>query len=337
MQPPRSRHEHGRGATAAPGEGARALKPASVLRGLLATFTVQDAILLGYIVVLLLLLSRVAPGPAVAQSARALYACLVPLVIACVVARREGRRPALLGTALYRAVLVGTIAADYAILRDLLPVLRVDTVDGALMRLDVTLFGVEPTLWLERFNTRGVVEYFSFFYLSYFWIAIGMAVITYGFLRPSRATTEFTIGTALVYCVGQIGYVAVPGYGPIHALANQFHAPLDGGFFWGAVSATVSTAGAGKDVFPSLHTAVPLWFALHGLRRACEDARWRLPAAALAFFSLNIIASTLVLRWHYGVDILAGVALAAATALAAPALAAWEESFRRTEALPAVW
>src|SRR5262249_18364645 len=129
---------------------------------------------------------------------------------------------------------------------------------------------------------------------------------------------------------GQLGYAAVPGYGPIHHLKGVFHADVNGGFFWSCVWRTVQAGGAMKDIFPSLHTAVPLWFALFARHQAKTDPRWRWAAWVTAFFSFNIIISTLLLRWHYAIDVMAGLCLAFTVGFLAPRLAALEDAWRRS-------
>jgi len=132
----------------------------------------------------------------------------------------------------------GDLVADYLMLRDLLPAVRPDSVDEFLWRLDDRLFGLEPSLWLERLNQRPIVEWFSFFYYSYFFIAFTYMLVVIWLIRPGRLTSEFALGTLIVFCVGQLGYLAVPGHGPSLYLESQFQGPVDGGFFWGCVVAT---------------------------------------------------------------------------------------------------
>ena len=73
--------------------------------------------------------------------------------------------------------------------------------------------------------------------------------------------------------------------------------------------AIVKDGVTGMDVFPSLHTALPLFITAFLWR----DGR-RLAAILLAPVSLGIVVSTVFLRYHYGVDVLAGMLLAAAMA-----------------------
>src|SRR5262249_42300357 len=157
--------------------------------------------------------------------------------------------------------------------------------------------GIEPALWLERYNRLPIVEYFAFFYFSYFALCVTYLLAVGCLLRGSTRTSEFAIGTFIVFCVGQLGYMAVPAVGPIRYLESSFAGPLQGGFFWGCVTATVQAGSAMKDVFPSLHTAVPTWITLYGLRCARTDLRWRWPARITGFFAFNIVISTMLLRW----------------------------------------
>ena len=307
------------------------------LKSLLALFAVQDAVLIVYLVIVSALLLRTGSGPAQVIHARHSFVGVMAMVIGCLFARGVTVVPPAIRLAAYRILVVGMVLVNYLSLRDVLPIIRGDAVDVELLRIDLLLFGVEPALWLERFNTRPVIEWFSFFYFSYFWLCFAYMVAGMWLLRPGRRTTEFALGTALVYCVGQLGYMAVPGYGPVVALRDQFQAPLDGGFFWGCVNHLVNAGGAMKDIFPSLHTAAPVWFTLFAWRAAREDRRFRWPAIVTGFFALNIIISTMLLRWHYAIDVVAGLTLAIGAAALAPRLVRWEESLRRDTGARSAW
>jgi membrane-associated phospholipid phosphatase len=80
------------------------------------------------------------------------------------------------------------------------------------------------------------------------------------------------------------------------------------------VRKAVAAGGAGKDIFPSLHTAGPSFVAIFAfLHRTHRPFCWTwLP---LAIIAANIIGATLFLRWHYVVDVVAGLFLATSAAL----------------------
>ena len=54
-------------------------------------------------------------------------------------------------------------------------------------------------------------------------------------------------------------------------------------------------------------------------------------------FAVNIVVSTVFLRWHYAVDVLAGLALASFAGFAAPRLARIEDAWRAKWGLSSAW
>lgn len=219
----------------------------------------------------------------------------------------------------YRASFVFILAQTYLMLRELLPMLNPLSLDAELLAIDEAIFGVTPALWLERFNVRPIIEWFSAFYFSYFLICATFIFGVLWWVRDLRLVRVFATGGAVAFFLGQLIYVAVPGFGPIRYLSDEFSAPLDGGFFWSLVDATVQQGGAMKDIFPSLHTALPTFLTLFAFYAARHDARWKVPARITAFFTFNIIISTMLLRWHYAIDVVAGLLLA----FGAMAFAVW--------------
>ena len=305
--------------------------------GLLGTFALHEAVALGYLLVLLAVLALTPAGVERSLCLRRVLASGAVVLGAVLLARRAVAVPVALRAQIYRVTLAWMVVDSYLMLRDLLPLVRPDTVDHLLLQLDRALLGFEPTLWLERFNQRPIVEWFSFFYFSYFWLCGAFLVALLWALPSGRRTSEYALGSMLVMFLGHVGYLLVPGFGPVRHLADQFRGPIDGGFFWGCVQSTVSAAGAMKDIFPSLHTAMPTWLTLFAIQQARRDRRWWPPAMVTGFFALNIVVSTMLLRWHYAIDVVAGLVLASTAALITPRLVAWDSRRRAAAGLPDPW
>ncbi len=170
----------------------------------------------------------------------------------------------------------GVLVSSYLTLRDFLFLVRPDALrrDGW-SRLDLRLFGVEPALWLERYNQRPIVEWFSFFYFSYFFICTAYMVTVVWLTPLGRRTAEFSIGTLIVFTIGQLATRRCPATGPSSTSVTSSTARSPAGSSGRCVWNTVKAGGAMKDIFPSLHTAVPLWFTLFALHQARTDPRWR--------------------------------------------------------------
>ena len=55
------------------------------------------------------------------------------------------------------------------------------------------------------------------------------------------------------------------------------------------------------------------------------------------FFAANIIFSTVFLRWHYAIDVVAGLTLATTASLLAPWLARKHDAWRARHGEPLPW
>ncbi len=210
---------------------------------------------------------------------------------------------------LYRFVLMGPILGSYFQLRGISATVTDRLMDGQLIALDLRLFGYEPAIAWDSLVTPATTEWFSFFYFLYFGLLlVHVLPILFG-SRSLLRTSHFALGILMVVAIGHILYLMVPGYGPYRHLAGQFVNELNGGRFWHAVQATVSNAGAEKDIFPSLHTAIPTFFTLYAyMHRSERPYKYTWPVMVVV--TSQIIVATMFLRWHYLIDIFAGLALA---------------------------
>ncbi len=206
----------------------------------------------------------------------------------------------------YRVGLMAPIILSYFQMRYLLPALQLPLADDELYAIDRAIFGgTTPAIWFAQFNERPIVEWISFFYYSYFPLMI-LCLIPTVFLDRGRRQIEMMMGGCMIATVGHVLYTLVPGAGPYATLEFE---PLEGGFFWAQVQLTVANAGSQLDIFPSLHTAYPTFFALHAIGWR-HTKPWKYVWPILAFIAANIWVATMFLRWHWFVDVLAGLALA---------------------------
>jgi hypothetical protein len=237
----------------------------------------------------------------------------------------------------YRFTMFGTVASSYFELRVILPAASSRAVDASLYAFDLRVFGVEPCLAWDRFVTPQTVEWFAFFYFGYFFI-LAVNVLPFMFLgRNLDVLGRFALGISIVFCFGHTLYILVPGYGPYSYLAGSFHHELTGGTFWRLVQEAVASAGAQKDIFPSLHTAVPTFLALFSFRHRRDQWPFRYTWPIVAFCALQIVGATMFLRWHYLVDIVAGLTVAAVADAATARLIPWDDRRRAARGLAPAW
>jgi membrane-associated phospholipid phosphatase len=212
----------------------------------------------------------------------------------------------------YRVVTYGCVQVSYFMFAQILPLVNPTSLDSELYRFDLTYFGVEPAVYLDRFVSPATTEWFAFFYFSYF-LVLALHVLPILFAsKNSRALAEFALGMIIMFCIGHTTYMLVPGYGPYKAMPEMFHHQLSSGIWWNTTTDLVARSGAQKDIFPSLHTAAPTFVLLFSYHRRAE-LPFKYTWPIVGFFAANIIIATMFLRWHYVIDVVAGLCLALLT------------------------
>ncbi|NUN14729.1 MAG: phosphatase PAP2 family protein [Myxococcales bacterium] len=276
------------------------------LTGFVQNMALHDWLVFGFFAYITLR-AMAAPDGEGADKARIFAGILfISATVGILSVRAELLPRGLFRTLFYRVTVFAVLPTSYFLMGILLPALQQPLMDERLLTIDLALFNTTPSVWFEQFNTRPVVEWFALFYYGYFAVMATM-FLPMLFFGYGQRLCELMLGAAIVAVLGHTGYTLVPGLGPYAVI--DFHAPLNGGYFWGLVQSAVASAGAMLDIFPSLHTAYPTFFALHAFsNRASGFCRYAWPI--LAFVATNIVIATMFLRWHYGVDVIFGLLLA---------------------------
>jgi len=175
--------------------------------------------------------------------------------------------------------------------------------DAELFRLDRLLTGTTPSLVLQPLVHPPLTDALSLCY-GLFIPYLATSLIWYFFRELPVARRFFAVLVGL-YSVGFLGYLLVPARGPYLALAHFFTVPLAGGWLTDANATLVAIGGNKVDVFPSLHCAASAFILAFDRRHS--RGRFRLFLVPVA----GLWISTVYLRYHYLVDLLAGFALAA--------------------------
>lgn len=207
---------------------------------------------------------------------------------------------------------IAVVAAGFYLVGLLVPVANPRRWDAELEMIDAALFGSLPALW------RGVLgrpwwltDAASLAYVGYYLmpVAIGVALRSAGRRRDFESFVFVVVAT---FFVSYLCYFAMPALGPRVPAALETQA-LGGGAASAAVRWFLRSVETNQlDAFPSGHTAVSLVVVACGWRLL---PRWRVPLVGLL---AGIVFATVYLSLHYVVDLVAGVALAAAM----PAIAA---------------
>lgn len=299
-----------------------------VVRRFFRELGAQDWLVFAFLVTLNAFALSVEPSPARSQSIERMAGLLTFLVATLIVVRGGLLKHGFFAPLMYRLALYGTVQLSYFFLAGLLPLVNTTTLDTELYELDMLLFGFEPAMAMDAIVNPLTTEWFAFFYFSYFFLLAAHVIPILLFSRNGRLLSEFALGMLIVFCVGHIVYMLVPGFGPYKAMADHFEHPLPSGMWLDMVMQTVASGGAQMDIFPSLHTAAPTYMAMFSFRHRDKlPFRWSWPV--VAFFAVNIIGATMFLRWHYIIDVVAGLFLATSAIVLTTRITRWELARRR--------
>ena len=293
---------------------------ANILRALAA----QDWLLLLYLVTLggEILAGH---GPKRSLAFSLVAADLLIFVAVLFHVRRSSSQPTAPRAFLYRIGILVALLGSFFELQWILPAASGSNVDASLYALDLRVFGVEPAVTWDRFVRPATTEWFAFFYYGYFIIVALHVLPAMFFGRDQRFLVTLGFGFLWLYCVGHVVYTLVPAYGPYAHLT--FAHRLEGAVWWPLVKRTVASVdgSARTDVFPSLHTAGPTFLALFSF-----SSRKRVPFKytwiPLGFVATQIVIATMFLRWHYLIDICAGILLAVSGMIMGRVALRWDDA-----------
>jgi membrane-associated phospholipid phosphatase len=183
--------------------------------------------------------------------------------------------------------------------------------DRELIMLDQRWFGFQASLAIQRFITPPRTAWMEF---SYFFHILNIPIVAcFVYLYRSRQRfREMMSGLMVVNFFGLLGYLLVPAIGPMYTLHNLYTVPLRQPIsLFHQQLEFMDFARIHRDVFPSMHVAISLLVWLYALRNS------RRLFLILSPLVLSLWVSTIYLRYHYLIDVVAGLLLAPASFLLA--------------------
>ncbi len=207
----------------------------------------------------------------------------------------------------------------YESLGNLIQYLQPD-IDPWLIQIDYLIFGVHPTLWLERWIVPWLTDLMSFAYGSYYFIPVSLITVLY--FREKFPELERSIFILLFgYYTSFVGYILFPAIGPRYTMAHLYSVPLEGSLLTDVVRDVLNLLEHNKrDCMPSGHTQIVL------MTLALAYRYEKILFYILFPLICALIFSTVYLRYHYMIDLLVGAGFALGGMILAPRLyEAWKK------------
>jgi membrane-associated phospholipid phosphatase len=175
--------------------------------------------------------------------------------------------------------------------------------DSILINIDHHFFGVHPTIWMERFTFPALTEILQIVYSTFYFLPIFLGIILY----KKGNTEEFDFLVFLIifgFYLSYIGYFLVPAIGPRFTLDNLQNFPLKGVWITERIQILLNTLeNTQRDAFPSGHTALTLVTLYLARKYHQKYFMFMIPVTVMMIFS------TVYLRYHYVIDVVAGFVL----------------------------
>ncbi|MCP5103390.1 MAG: phosphatase PAP2 family protein [bacterium] len=174
--------------------------------------------------------------------------------------------------------------------------------DELMARIDYLIFGLNPTVWIEGWISPVLTEFFYLVYVFYFFMPFFIIFWMYR-KKKFKELAESIFFFSVTYFGAYVIYFLVPVQGPRYFLKDLQTVPLEGLLFTEPIRKLIDFAEPNKlDAFPSLHTAIVLV-----VLTLCYKHHKKMFYAFLPI-SIGIFVSLVYCRYHYFIDMLAGLA-----------------------------
>ena len=211
------------------------------------------------------------------------------------------------------------VIAIYMRHHDLILLLNPQDMHQLLQRWDLAIFGVDPCVWAQGFYHPRLTDWFALSYLHYYLVTLVLVLILY--IQGRRAAFRSVMTSMMMtYFIGFAGYLLFPAASPYLSFPQHFSVDIwQNTWFlsdWVRTIVNLSPERA-RDAFPSLHNAVTLLTLIMAWRYQRLFFWIQLPLA------ISLALATIYLRYHFAVDILAGVLVALAAVQLSPLAESW--------------
>ncbi|MCX7678031.1 MAG: phosphatase PAP2 family protein [Spirochaetes bacterium] len=198
----------------------------------------------------------------------------------------------------------------------LVPIINPNDVDNFLIRVDYVLFFQHhPTILLEKLLHPVVTELLQIVYASFYFLPFTLCLLLY--LEERKIEYHIVASTILLgFYLSYIGYYIFPAIGPRFTLSHLQTKPLEGVLLFPYIHHGLAyLEGVTRDCFPSGHTLVSI------LTILLAKSYYKNFAPIATVWASLLILSTVYLRYHYVIDVIAGLLLGIATFRYGPLLA----------------
>lgn len=184
--------------------------------------------------------------------------------------------------------------------------------DYLLIQLDKIIFGTDPTSVLDRISTPGLTEFLQICYSSFYllWVILGVELL---WDKNEKGFSFFLFILMYGFYVSYVGYLLVPAIGPRFTLYDfaNLNRDLPGLYLTPLLRGVINSGEsimnvaraalvAQRDCFPSGHTEMTIITIAVAIKYKAKSTM------LIAPLGIGLIFATVYMRYHYGIDVIAG-------------------------------
>jgi membrane-associated phospholipid phosphatase len=177
-----------------------------------------------------------------------------------------------------------------------------DWLDEYIINFEVSIFGDEPTILLQKIVHPIITEILKFAYFSYYFIIFVPALYFY-FNKKYRYTIfdEYIESVSIAFYICYIGFILFPVQGPRYEFADLYYIDLNGYFFTRLQDFIMKVGSTHGGCMPSSHVAAALmaWKVL--------NIHFKKVSYILLPLVILLCISTVYHRYHYISDVVVGL------------------------------
>jgi membrane-associated phospholipid phosphatase len=191
--------------------------------------------------------------------------------------------------------------------------------DMVFIKLDYSIFGIDPTKWAYQFANPALTEFLQIVYIYYY-----LMIVVYGLeIYLWKRFDDFKYVLLVLFTgffTSYLLYMVFPAVGPRFYLHNFYSISkeLPGLLLTEPIRSFINFGESiplgvsnpiefvQRDAMPSVHTTIALLITYLSRKIKSKSFYFYLP------YSILLVISTIYLRYHYAVDIIAGAIIALA-------------------------
>jgi membrane-associated phospholipid phosphatase len=210
--------------------------------------------------------------------------------------------------------------------RPLIHMIFPNSFDPLVNRLELALFGIYPTVWMQKFVCLELNEYLMFSYSFYYFLLVVLGAGLF-IKHKIRQFDHLLFTSAVAYYISYLGFILFPVEGPRFALWAKHQLEINGGFFTSLAQGLIERAGMQGGAMPSSHVAVALVVLVYAHRHH------RLLYWVLSPLVISLFVATVYGHFHYVSDVAAGLLVGGISIFLCDRIIGKESSTQRTESL----